>query len=302
MLTPLTAPPTPITDFFKEAGFTHEQFKQNPTLRDLPSGRLGNLSDLTERTSEPTALNILLRWFFLGLPLESEAFAGLIPTPVVAQLVETGMLIQEGARFTPKVMLTPCDGFLFAADPTRTLETPEASGMVLWPNPSTRLLQMFTIRRPARAMLDLGAGCGILAVLAAGHCRQVVASDLNPRATEFARFNVWLNGVNNVECVTGDTFAPVEGRTFDLIASNPPFFVTPSVDQIYCENSMELDGYCRELIRAAPHYLNEGGFLQVTLEWVEVKGQSWRDRLAEWLADTGCDAWVLRSYTRSAAA
>ena len=28
----------------------------------------------------------------------------------------------------------------------------------------------------------------------------------------------------------------------------------------------------------------------------------WQDRLAEWLADTGCDAWVLRSYARSAAA
>ena len=194
MLTPLAAQPTPITDFFKEAGFTHEQFKQNPTLRDLPSGRLGNLSDLTERTSEPTALNILLRWFFLGLPVESQAFAGLVPAPVVAQLVETGMLVQEGARFIPKVMLTPCDGFLFAADPARTLESPESSGMVLWPNPSTRLLQMFTIRRPAAAMLDLGSGCGILAVLAAGHCRQVVASDLNPRATEFARFNVWLTG------------------------------------------------------------------------------------------------------------
>jgi len=302
MLTPLAAQPTAITDFFKEAGFTHEQFKRNPTLRDLPSGRLGNLSDLTERISEPTALNILLRWFFLGLPLASDAFAGLIPAPVVAQLVETGMLVPDAGRYVPKVMLTPCDGFLFAADPARTLETPEASGMVLWPNPSTRLLQMFTIRRPAAAMLDLGAGCGILAVLAAGHCRQVVASDLNPRATEFARFNVWLNGVNNVECVTGDTFAPVEGRRFDLIASNPPFFVTPSADQIYCENSMELDGYCRELIRAAPRYLNEGGFLQITLEWVQVKGQSWRDRLAEWLADTGCDAWVLRSYTRSAAA
>ena len=65
---------------------------------------------------------------------------------------------------------------------------------------------------------------------------------------------------------------------------------------------MELDGYCRELIRAAPRYLNEGGFLQITFEWVQVKGQSWQDRLAEWLEDTGCDAWVLRSYARTAAA
>jgi hypothetical protein len=302
MLTPLAANPQPLLDFFREAGFTHEQFQQNPTLRDLPSHRLGNLQDLLQRTSDPTALNALLRLFFLGMPMESESIADLVPASVVTPMLETGMLVCDGGRLTPTVMLTPCEGFLFAADPARTLESPEASGMVLWPNPSTRLLQMFTLRRPAGATLDLGTGCGILAILASRHSRQVVATDLNPRATEFARFNVWLNGVKNVDCLTGDTFEPVQGQTFDLIVSNPPFFVTPSTDQIYCENSLELDDYCRDLIRAAPHYLNEGGFLQITLEWVEVRGQSWRDRLTEWLTDTGCDAWVLRSFKRSGAA
>ena len=302
MLTPLSANPKQLTEFFREAGFTHEQFQKNPTLRDLPSRRLGNLPDLLERTSEHTALHVLLRWFFLGVPLESESIAELIPAPVVTQLLETGMLVRDGDRLTPKVMLTPCEGFLFAADPAGTLESPESSAMVLWPNQSTRLLQMFTIRRPSGATLDLGAGCGILAVLASGHSREVVATDLNPRATEFARFNVWLNGVANVDFLTGDTFEPVEGCTFDLIMSNPPFFVTPSAGQIYCENSMELDGYCRDLIRAAPRYLNEGGFLQMTLEWVQVRGQAWQDRLNEWLEDTGCDAWVLRSFVRSGAA
>jgi hypothetical protein len=302
MLTPLSANPNQLLEFFREAGFTHEQFQQNPTLRDLPSRRLGNLPDLLERLSEPTALHVLLRWFFLGVTIESESIAGIVPAPMVAQMLETGMLVCDGDRLTPKVMLTPCEGFLFAADPACTLESPESSGMVLWPNPSTRSLQMFTIRRPSEATLDLGAGCGILAALASRHSRQVVATDLNPRATEFASFNVWLNGVTNVDCLTGDTFEPVQGRTFDLIMSNPPFFVTPSTGQIYCENSMELDGYCRELIRAAPRYLNENGFLQITFEWVQVRGQAWQDRLKEWLEDTGCDAWVLRSYARTAAA
>lgn len=302
MLTPVAANPQPLLEFFKEAGFTHGQFKQNPLLRDLPSCRLGNLPELLERTSEPTALHLLLRWFFLGAPLDGGILAGQVPAPVLTLMLETGMLVRDGDRLAPTVMLTPCEGFLFAADPACTLESPESAGMVLWPNPSTRMLQMFTIRRPSGATLDLGAGCGILAVLASGHSRQVVASDLNPRATEFARFNVWLNGVQNVDCLTGDTFEPVRGQTFDLITSNPPFFVTPSSGQIYCENSMELDSYCRELIRAAPRYLNENGFLQITLEWVQVRGQSWRVRLAEWLEDSGCDAWVLRSYARSAAA
>jgi len=302
MLTPLSENPKLLLEFFREAGFTHEQFKQNPTLRDLPSRRLGNLPDLLERTAELTPLHVLLHWFFLGVPLESESIAGIVPALVITQMLEMGMLNRDGGRLTATVMLTPCESFLFAADPAATLESPESSAMVLWPNPSTRILQMFTVRRPSEATLDLGTGCGMLAILAAGHSRQVVATDLNPRATEFARFNAWLNGVTNVECLTGDTFEPVQSRTFDLIMSNPPFFVTPSSEQIYCENSMDLDGYCRALIRAAPRHLNEGGFLQITFEWVQVRGQTWQDRLKEWLEDTGCDAWVLRSYARSAAA
>src|ERR1035437_7623214 len=169
MLTPLAANPQSLLEFFREAGFTHEQFKQNPTLRDLPSQRLGNLPSLLERTSEPTALNALLRWFFLGMSLESESLAELVPAPVVTLMLETGMLVRNGGRLAPMVMLTPCEGFLFAADPARTLESPEASGMVLWPNPSTRLLQMFNNRRPSGATLDLGAGCGILEIKETGH-------------------------------------------------------------------------------------------------------------------------------------
>ena len=156
MLTPLAASAQQLREFFTEAGFTYEQFQQDPILRDLPSRRLGNLPVLIEHTSEPTALHVLLRWFFLGRTLEEESFKGLIPAPVVGQMLETGMLVREGCRFVAAVMLTPYDGFLFAADPAHTLESPESSGMVLWPNPSTRLLQMFTIRRPSRATLDLG--------------------------------------------------------------------------------------------------------------------------------------------------
>ena len=301
MLTPVSASPQPLREFLEEGGFTHEQFKRNPMLRDLPSRHLGNLPALAERTSAPTVLNVLVRWFFLGLPLESDSFAGLVPAPLVSLMLETGLLVREGDRWTATAMLTPCEGMVFAADPAGRLESPESADMILWPNPSTRLLQMFTIRRPSLATLDLGAGCGMLGLLSAGHSREVVATDLNPRAAEFTAFNAWLNGVKNVECLTGDTFEPVKDRTFDLIIANPPFFVTPSSDQIYCENSMELDGYCRRVAREAPSRLNENGYLQMAVEWVQVRGQSWQERLAGWFEDTGCDAWVLRSYVRDAA-
>jgi hypothetical protein len=93
----------------------------------------------------------------------------------------------------------------------------------------------------------------------------------------------------------------VRGERFDLILANPPFFVTPSVRRVYSDNSMELDGFCRMLIRQAPEHLNENGYCQMMIEWVQVRGQPWQDRLKEWLEDLGCDSQVLVSYVRSAA-
>jgi methylase of polypeptide subunit release factors len=55
------------------------------------------------------------------------------------------------------------------------------------------------------SVLDLGAGCGIQALLAARHADRVVASDLNPRAVGIAAFNAALNEVA-VDCVEGDLF------------------------------------------------------------------------------------------------
>ena len=111
-----------------------------------------------------------------------------------------------------------------------------------------------------------------------------------------------VNGVNNVECVTGDTFAPVRGRTFDLIASNPPFFITPSAARSTVKTAWNWTAIAGNWSGRRRDYLNEDGYLQITLEWVQLRGQAWQDRLAGWLKDTGCDAWVVRSYARSAAA
>jgi methylase of polypeptide subunit release factors len=139
----------------------------------------------------------------------------------------------------------------------------------------------------------------VLALTAAPHSGKVVATDLNPRARQFTEFNAALNGFSNIEFREGSAFEPVRGERFDLILGNPPFFVTPSVRRVFSDNSMELDGFCRTLIRQAPEHLNEGGYCQMLVEWVEVKGQPWRDRLTEWFAGIGCDAWVMSSYMRS---
>jgi methylase of polypeptide subunit release factors len=73
--------------------------------------------------------------------------------------------------------------------------------------------------------LDLGTGCGILAVFAALRGYTVTATDVEPGAVSCARANAILNRVEDrVRVLQGDLFAPVAGQSFDLVVFNLPFF------------------------------------------------------------------------------
>jgi 16S rRNA (guanine1207-N2)-methyltransferase len=100
-------------------------------------------------------------------------------------------------------------------------------------------------------ILDLGCGWGPVGVAAAkaaprGH---VVLTEVNRRAARLARQNLDRNGVANAEVRVGAFFAPVEGETFDVIATNPPYRIgrEPILD----------------LLRAASRYLAPGGRLVI---------------------------------------
>lgn len=73
--------------------------------------------------------------------------------------------------------------------------------------------------------LDMGTGSGIAAIFAARHGYDVVGVDVSPTAVRCARVNVLINDLQEqVRIVQGDLFAPVEGKRFDLVTFNPPFF------------------------------------------------------------------------------
>ena len=66
-------------------------------------------------------------------------------------------------------------------------------------------------------VLEIGAGLGLAAVLAARAGARVVATDIVPEAVEAVGVNAALNGVT-VDARAGDCYAPVAGERFDLIA------------------------------------------------------------------------------------
>jgi predicted RNA methylase len=281
---------------FEEAGYTEANLKNHLGAAELPSYRLRNEPRLLDRTRDVTLLNSLLRWFWIGRAQSAKDVAH-VPQSLLRLLLEARLLTRHGDTFTPTTMLLSTQEFLVASDHPSAIERGD-TGMVLWPNPTSRFLSRFTIRRHSRATLDLGTGSGILSLGAAAHSDSVVATDLNPRVPSFVNFNARLNGIDKIEMLLGDAFQPVKGRSFDLILSNPPFFITPRNDFTFCDNPLELDQLCRQLVREAPSYLNEGGYMQMLCEWAQVSGQPWEERITEWLEDSGCDVWVMKGLTQ----
>lgn len=126
-----------------------------------------------------------------------------------------------------------------------------------------------TFRRGER-VLEIGAGLGLAAVLAARAGAVVVATDVVPAAVETIRANAVLNGVG-LDARLGDCYAPVTGERFDLICSNPPQMPTPPGrerdDAAAAADNGGRDGWrvLDRLIAGAPAHLTPGGRLVFTI-------------------------------------
>jgi ribosomal protein L3 glutamine methyltransferase len=123
-------------------------------------------------------------------------------------------------------------------------------------------------------ILDLCTGSGCLAILAAMRFANAMvdAVELSKGALQVAKRNVADHRMKNrVRLLQGDLFAPVAGRRYDLIVSNPPYVDGKGMKGLppECrhEPAMALDGgpdglaIVRRIIGEAGAHLNERGGL-----------------------------------------
>jgi hypothetical protein len=243
-------------------------------------------------------LETLIRLFLLNVPVTRDAMRSVLHSMTLEQWCDAGLVIRKNDLVQPLIRILPYKELLLACDITRTSNGNDREDMVMNVGGSTLTLANTTIRRPVRRTLDLGTGCGTQAFLAANHSKKVVAVDCNPRAISFATFNAQLNGLKNVDFLTGDLFDPVQGSTFDLIVMNPPIVISPEFRAHYRESGMDQDQFCQNVARRAPDFLEEGGYFQMFCSWPHIAGQPWPERLAKWFDGTEGDVWVLRGGTR----
>ena len=141
---------------------------------------------------------------------------------------------------------------------------------VLIPRPETELLVDLALERNASSVLDLGTGCGAIA-LAIKHQRpecRVVAVDSDLSALLTAQRNAAKLNLQ-IDFRHGRWFDPVAGERFELIVSNPPYVASgdPHLAALRFEPRGALvagpEGLdsIREIVKAAGSFLRPGGAL-----------------------------------------
>lgn len=141
-------------------------------------------------------------------------------TPGEAQLALFQQLLQQRLQGQPIAHLTGEREF-WSLSLQVTADT-------LIPRPDTELMvEQILLHYPARPpiqLLDLGTGSGAIA-LALAHERpawQITASDRSEAALQVAQRNAERLGLD-IEFIHSDWFSALQGRSFDVIASNPPY-------------------------------------------------------------------------------
>jgi SAM-dependent methyltransferase len=123
-----------------------------------------------------------------------------------------------GDTLCAKVSVLPLGKGLIVCD---RFDTDDSMNFVCWPDDSSyHLASALPPGRRAR-WLDLGCGSACAEVMRPELATRILAADLNPRATRYARLGLELSGISHVDVVTTDLATGIDGR-FDLITCNAP--------------------------------------------------------------------------------
>ncbi|MCC4908708.1 methyltransferase [Microbacterium sp. cx-59] len=249
--------------------------------------------------TDPLAL--LARLFVLGDAVPLGTAASSLGRPTIDAAVGLRVLRVEGERAVPLVAIRP---HAFAPGEAGWIasDLDELAGVfplrpdhVLGVGGAGRTLAALLPPEGTGRALDLGCGCGIIALHLRRRGFDVVATDISERALWFTRLNAALNGLDGIEVRLGSLYEPVAGERFALIASNPPFVITPRTDAVphyeYRDGGARGDDLMAQVVTGARAHLEPDGSVRLLGNWEDAPDADGLDRVRTWT--TGLGAWVI---------
>jgi len=286
-----------LRDTLVTVGFTAEKIGDALGSGDEIVSRSAGIPVQIRQLEQHGTFGALVRLFILDLDVAVDQLAPSISPLTVDDLARLRVVERRDGIARPLIRIVPHDHLLIASDvrlrPGEAAPSDHVPGVH---RPSVSLAHL-TVRRKVASFLDLGSGCGVEGLLASPHAERVVATDVSPRAVNFAVFNAQLNLVKNIEHRVGSWFEPVGDDRFDTIACNPPYVISPASEYIYRDSGLVGDSVSEQVVRSIPAHLAEGGFATVQISWVADPGGDEVEPVRRWVQDSGCDAWLLHYRT-----
>ena len=279
------------------ATFTPEKIGDALGTGDEILSRAADIPVQLRQLEQHGAFGALVRLFILDLEVPVDQLAPAIAPLTVDDLARLRVVELGDGVARPLVRIVPHDQLLITSDDRLHAGEPAPADHVPGVHRPSVTLAHLTVRRAVRSFLDLGTGCGVEALFASAHAERVLATDVSPRAINFAAFNAQLNVAPNIEFRAGSWFDPIGDERFDTIACNPPYVISPASEYIYRDSGLKGDSVSEQVVRGVPAHLEDGGFATIAISWIADPEAEAALPVRRWVQDSGCDAWLLHYRT-----
>jgi methylase of polypeptide subunit release factors len=262
-----------IRQLLEQAGFTDAALEER-----FQKGSAG---------SEPDQLDLLGDLFLRGISVSCRHMHATFTQSQIDSLRDSGLIERVvGDQYQALVSLYPVGPLWIQSDriwPDRSVPSDVVFSAI---SPNTQDFLASIPMRPCRSFLELCAGTGTAALLAASNwADRAAAFDLCQRSVEFARTNCLLNGLENVETSQGDMWEPAEGRRFDFIVAHPPYVPSLRPAYVFRDGGTLGDHLLQRIVEGLPEHLEPGGRFYSLALIPEREGKPIEHVVREWLGE-----------------
>lgn len=274
--------------FLQKATFTDDVICRALAIDDMSD--LGRVAwSALDLAPYPEAFRWCLHIFIRGLSADQRESCAVCGEEVFAALLSLGLLRpsrKNASLVVCPAWLYPADGFFLASDRRDDPDgDPYKPGEdVVFPAIYAGTLRFLDLlpRGSIQDALDLCGGSGVGALHLSRSAKNPVTADITERSSFFAEFNAKLNDTR-VLSLCGDLYAPVTGRTFDLISAHPPFVPAVGKNMVYRDGGETGEEITRRIIEGLPQYLKPHGTCVILCVGRDTTESRFEQRAQGWL-------------------